>query len=269
MNQNIFKDTEILILAGGKGTRLKDVIQDIPKPMALIAEKPFLYYLINNAKNQGFQNFRLLTGYKSEVIKNYFGFGTNFGVNINYTNESIPLGTGGSIELALTESKFNKFICLNGDSFININFKSFIDSAVKLQSYNQNICTIALKQIKNSDRYGTVDLNNKFIIQNFIEKQKSELALINAGVYYFTKDIIHYLIHGNNSIETDIFPTMTTLSLINGIPIIGRFIDIGIPSDYSHASSHLLNWIENDSYQPSNEEIFLERSFNDFLAQTT
>lgn len=90
-------ERQVVILAGGLGTRLRNVLQDIPKPMADIQGKPFLEYLLKLLVQNGYHNFLFLVGYKNGIIKDYFGDGSKFGVSIDYSNEESPLGTGGAL----------------------------------------------------------------------------------------------------------------------------------------------------------------------------
>src|SRR5665213_489998 len=139
----------VLILAGGLGTRLASVVKDIPKPMALVAGKPFLEYHIEFLRKQGFTDFTLLTGHLSNVIEKHFGDGQKFGVKISYSVETEPLGTGGAIRQAMEINESQNFLALNGDCLFTADFKRFVNSG------NAHL-SIAVKYTKDLSRYGSV-----------------------------------------------------------------------------------------------------------------
>ena len=221
------KNIEVLILAGGHGTRLASVVNDVPKPMAPVKGKPFLEHLINFIKNQGFKNFRLLTGFKSDIIQNHFRDGSHLGIDIKYTTENSPLGTGGALKLAIRDSKFKKFLVFNGDSFFDVDLTLFLDKV-------PGDFSIALKYFQNCERYGQVVVDNNFIIKSFVEKgDNPNNGFINAGIYFFSKKILNYFINEESfSIEKEIMPKLSRSGLLTGIPLEGNFIDIGTPEDY-------------------------------------
>lgn len=228
------KEVEILILAGGRGTRLATVVSDVPKPMAPIQDKPFLEYLINSVKKQGFYNFRLLVGYKSEVIKNYFGDGSTLGVNIHYTLEEMPLGTGGAVKKGILDSTFDNFLIFNGDTFFEADLPLLI-------SESKDQLAIALKYFENCERYGQVIIDNNFKIKSFREKgNNSNDGFINAGIYYFSRSVLdHFPPEDVFSIEQAVMPKLVEKNLLTGIPLGGKFIDIGIPEDFKKAQTFL------------------------------
>ena len=118
-------DLEAIVLAGGLGTRLKSVVSNVPKPMAPIGDKPFLEYILKYLKKNGITRAILSVGYKSEIIEEYFG--NNFeGIDLVYSVEKEPLGTGGAIKKAMSKVKSNQVYIINGDTFFDINLKSLI-----------------------------------------------------------------------------------------------------------------------------------------------
>ena len=247
-------EVQVIILAGGKGTRLKSVIDDIPKPMAKVGPDPFLLYLIKYCKSFGFKNILISTGYRSEIISDYFGNGAKLGVKIEYSHEEKPLGTGGAIKLAMLSSKFKNFICLNVDSFFKLNLRLFYTKSKELLSQQKGLVCLGLKLIQNSERYGSVTLGPDQNILKFSEKIKAENIkaenikaenikaeniLINSGIYYLEKDIINYIADGFESIESNVFPFLCESKQLFGIEFEGFFIDIGIPEDYFFACKNL------------------------------
>ncbi|HEC2838024.1 TPA: D-glycero-D-manno-heptose 1-phosphate guanosyltransferase, partial [Campylobacter jejuni] len=170
---------QAIILCGGLGTRLKSVIKDIPKPMAPINNKPFLEFIFEYLKKQGIKEIILAVSYKYEVIKEYFK-DEFLGIKIKYSIEKEPLGTGGAIKETLKFVK-NEAYVLNGDTFFDIDLS-------KLKLNESKIC-LALKQMNDFDRYGTVNVDEQDLVISFEEKVFKKQGLINGGIYLLTKDI--------------------------------------------------------------------------------
>ncbi len=228
-----------IILAGGFGTRLHSVVSDLPKPMADISGKPFLHYLLLYLKHFGVKNAILATGYLHEKIESYFGYNYE-GINIQYSVETYPLGTGGAIKKALELVKGNCFI-LNGDSFIAAD----LNQLAKFHSSKKADFSIGLKAMQHFDRYGTVVLD-KNRITAFKEKEYTESGLINTGIYITSHQIFDGLdLPENFSIEKDFLEKNLERLNIAGMPVDGYFIDIGIPEDYHRASAELPAMLKN------------------------
>jgi D-glycero-alpha-D-manno-heptose 1-phosphate guanylyltransferase len=218
-----------IVLAGGFGTRLKDIIKDIPKPMADINGKPFLEILLRYLQKNSIKKAVLSAGYKQEKIIEYFKE-SFVGINIVYSKEDNPLGTGGAIKKALELIDDDNVFILNGDTFFNINL-------LDMKRFHLKNCadiTIALKNMKNFDRYGAVALNKSRVIR-FEEKKNVKSGYINGGVYILQKDILKD--------QKDIFSFEEYLSKtkknIYGYKSDGYFIDIGVPEDYLKAKKDL------------------------------
>ena len=189
-------DTAI-ILVGGLGSRLKSVVRDVPKPMADINGKPFLFYLIHYLKNQGIKLIILSVGYKSEIIINYFGYEIA-GVKLIYSIEETPLGTGGAILRALKLVKKDVVYVFNGDTLFTINLQLMASTHYKK---NAKI-TFALKEMKNVDRYGKVIIDDNDKIIGFQEKGYFKNGMINGGIYIITKKYLqNYLLPNKFSFE--------------------------------------------------------------------
>ncbi|MEF3849490.1 nucleotidyltransferase family protein [Campylobacter jejuni] len=211
-----------IILCGGLGTRLKSVIKDIPKPMAPINNKPFLEFIFKYLKKQSVKEIILAVSYKYEVIQEYFK-DEFLGIKIKYSIEKEPLGTGGAIKDAL---KFiqNQAYVLNGDTVFDIDLK-------KLALNDSKIC-IALKQMQNFDRYGTVNVDDQGIVTSFEEKVFKKQGLINGGIYLLKKDIFDkFDLEKKFSFEEFLQSNCNALKIQTQI-FDDYFIDIGIPEDY-------------------------------------
>lgn len=233
---------ECIILAGGLGTRLRSVISELPKCMAPVAEKPFLYYVIDHLQKEGIKKFIFSLGYKSEriieylnsQITNYKLQTTNF--QIQYSIENEPLGTGGAIKLASTIATEKTLLVVNGDTLFKINVN-------KLAAFHNMCgadCSLSLKPMQNFDRYGVVGLNKDYSINSFKEKQFYENGLINGGVYALhAEKFIKENLPDKFSFEKDYLEVFYDKRRMYGVIQNEYFIDIGIPQDYERAQSEL------------------------------
>lgn len=218
---------DVIILTGGMGTRLKSKIKDIPKTMASWNGVPFLERTINWLNKFEIQNVILAVGYKKEIIKNYFG-NQYKNINIIYSEEETPLGTGGAIKQALEKTNQEKVIVMNGDILarvdLNSMYKKHLDSNATM--------TIAIKHMENFDRFGVIKFNENRITE-FLEKRYVESGYMNTGVYIMNKKIFDNKINDKVfSLENDYLNKYVSEDQI--VPFIydGNFIDIGIPEDY-------------------------------------
>src|SRR6188472_2136723 len=157
---------EAIILAGGLGTRLRETVPDLPKCMAPVAGKPFLSHVIDHLRMQGIEHFIFSLGYKGEVIEDYLQKEYS---TLNYTSviEEEPLGTGGAIQLAIQKFASGNVVIANGDTLFNIN----LDEVSKMHLAADAECTLALKPMRNFDRYGVVETNGAGKIISFQEKK--------------------------------------------------------------------------------------------------
>ncbi len=237
---------QAVILAGGFGTRLSHVVKDVPKPMAPIKNVPFLEYIIKTLKQQGFDRFVFLTGYKSEIIENHF---KNL-ENAIFIKEEKALGTGGAI-LNACDKLQDEFFVINGDTFFDIDYSLITDFAKN----KDNSCTIALRYSNNVYRYGLVEIDQNYKINSFIEKgnlpENKIDGFINGGIYYIKKSCLKsYFVDFKGdfiSLENDIFPTLLKENKMFGLPLGGCFIDIGVPDDYYRAQNLIPEWIEKEN----------------------
>lgn len=214
------------------GTRLKSVISDVPKPMAPIGEKPFLHYIFKYLKSQNVKKVVLCVSYKKEVIQEYF-LDNYLGISIQYSIENEPLGTGGAVFQALSMLSGKMAYILNGDTFFDIDL-------ARLKLRKESKITLALKSMKDFDRYGCVELDKDFKIQAFREKEYKKIGFINGGIYLIDRAIFEgYDLASKFSFEEFIQEHFIALNAY-GEKFDDYFIDIGIPEDYNIFCDYVL-----------------------------
>ncbi len=245
---------QAIILAGGFGTRLQSVVKDVPKPMADIKNLPFLSYLFTYLKNHNITDVVLSVGYLQQKIVDYFG-NSYLGINIKYAIEIEPLGTGGAIVNSLKFVDQNQpVIVLNGDTFLQIDYKKLINFYVQKESD----LTIVLRHLKDCSRYGSVKIDDKNHIVSFAEKNvkqdyANESNLINGGIYVINPKLFaKYNLAKSFSFEQEFLSPNLKKINPSGFVVNDYFIDIGIPEDYQRAIDELPKIIKNKA-------LFLDR----------
>lgn len=230
---------EVIILAGGLGTRLREVVNDVPKCLAPINGVPFLAYLIDYLEKQKVSRFIFSIGYKGQLIEDFLSLNYSY-LDYSISSEKTPLGTGGAIKKALKYSKCENIFVLNGDTFCNFN----LDELSNFYLIKNSNFSIGLYLIQDNVRYGHVLVDESGTILEFKEKKNGTNILVNSGVYLIKKSfIINFF---NNypdcfSLETDFFQLNNRGINIHGIELNGEFIDIGIPEDYKKFQNKILN----------------------------
>lgn len=225
-----------LILAGGLGTRLGNLVKDAPKPMLRINNRPFLEYLIYQARLFGAGDIVLCVGYKGEVIEDYFSKGKEYGVGIRYSREQELLGTAGAIAHARGLINSDPFVVMNGDSFCEVDFKE----QLKQHNLSGAVGTIAVTRVDECSRYSCVAFDENGVVTSFKNKQEiSGPGYINGGVYILKKTVLDYIPNMKSfSLENDLFPELTQQGL-RAFKASGVFIDIGVPYDLKRAEELL------------------------------
>ena len=227
---------QAILLCGGLGTRLREVVKDVPKPMAPINGTPFMQIKLDQLVDAGVSRVVFATGYKKEIIRDYFG--DNYrGMEICYSEENEPLGTGGAIKQALEYITEANVIVMNGDAYIDIDLKAL------MQHHLDNPCTatIAVKPMHNFDRYGNCIFDG-ILIKEFIEKQPTHFGHINLGCYVLSRNIFDGLgLDKKFSFENDYLNIYVKTKPHHVYINDGYFIDIGIPSDYFSFIDYMSN----------------------------
>jgi len=223
-----------VLLVGGLGSRLKSVLPSTPKPLAPVGEGSFLELLVMQLRVQGIQSIVMCTGHLAGLIEAEFGDGSRFGVKIRYSREASPMGTAGALKLAEQYiSEGCEFLVMNGDSFVEMDIPQFI----RLHRRSHGLASMALCEVPDAARYGTVVVDRQGRVTAFKEKTGSHApGLINAGAYVFNRDILKRIPEGPGSLEKDVFPRLLELGFY-AFEQYGMFIDIGTPEDYARAQA--------------------------------
>jgi D-glycero-alpha-D-manno-heptose 1-phosphate guanylyltransferase len=226
---------EAIVLAGGLGTRLRSRVADRPKPMAEVAGKPFLAWLLDYLGAQGVTAIVLSLGYRGEVIADYFG--THYrGLAIRYAVEETPLGTGGAIRLALGESRQDPVWVVNGDTMLCLDYRAMWAAH---RSRSATPMTMALRRVADAGRYGAVSIAGG-LVTGFAAGGASGAGLINSGVYLLSPRLFDgHDLPASFSLERDFLPRVAREGRIAGFVTDGWFIDIGVPEDYDRAQTEL------------------------------
>jgi D-glycero-alpha-D-manno-heptose 1-phosphate guanylyltransferase len=225
---------EAIVLAGGLGTRLRSVIAEVPKPMAPVAGRPFLDYILFYLRDQGVKRVVLAVGYKWEIIRDYYkDANSTFGLDLHYSVEAEPLGTGGAIFKAAEKIFDDYFFIINGDTSFKVPLNKLKSFAFKADAD----IALALKKLASADRYGSVEHTDDGKITAFKEKKpEGGQAEINGGVYFMKKKLIHgFPLPAKFSFETDFMQSNLNNMAAYGKAFNASFIDIGIPGDYFKA----------------------------------
>lgn len=234
---------QAVILAGGLGTRLRTLVNDRPKPMAAIADRPFLEYQVEFLKKYQVGEVILCVGYLWDKIYEYFRDGKDWDIKIHYAVEETPLGTGGALKNA-EKLIDGPFLLLNGDSYFGMNLRELMrfHQAAKLKT-DSFAGTIALTEVPDRSKYGTVELGVGHSITAFKEKSPEDKGpgLINAGIYLLEAEVLAQIPAGSKlSLEREVFPSLLNEGFnLAGYPAEGYFVDIGTPEGFYKFEEHL------------------------------
>lgn len=226
LNKDIMNEAnkiDVVILCGGLGTRLRSVVQDRPKPMALINGKPFLEYLVDHIASFGFRRFVFCVGYKGHVVKEHFTQYKN--ISSAFSEEEELLGTGGALKLCEPHLHSRDVLVVNGDSMCAFNYLSF----AKYHETKGGVATIAVAHVQNRTDGGYVSLDNDGRVLSFIKEHDMTKAYIDAGVYIFNRDVISDLpCNYKCSLSNDLLPTLLDRN-VYGFATDCKLYDIGTP----------------------------------------
>jgi dTDP-glucose pyrophosphorylase len=225
------KRNRVILMAGGLGTRLRPLTQDIPKPLLKVGNKPILETIIKNFANHGFVNITISLNYKGEMIKDYFGDGSNFGVNIDYIEENMRLGTAGA--LSLIENKPTEaFFVMNADLLTDVNFSHLLD----FHSFSNSDATMCVREYEYQVPYGVIEVEESNVT-SIVEKPIQKF-FVNAGIYVLSPKVFDYIPKNEFYDMPTLFNTFIEKEKnVISFPIHEYWLDIGRMSDFEQAQS--------------------------------
>lgn len=231
-----------IILAGGFGTRIRELFPNVPKPMIPFHGKPFLHWQMNLLADHGFRTFTLCVHYMADHIMAYFRDGADLGLTIHYSVEDRPLGTGGAARLAAYHLQ-KPVLLINGDTFYELNYREFARQHEVGAIKDKRLVSMALAYVDDVSQYGQVDVTETQQVRSFREKTAlaPQAGLINGGAYVIEPAVWTFIPPAQSvSIERDTFPALLAdHHVIQGYPSHTRFVDIGTPSGYVLAEKML------------------------------
>ena len=229
------KDIDVVVLAGGLGKRLKAKTGETPKVLAAVNGIPFLDILLKNISSQGFKRVILCTGYKAKEIEAHY-HKSKLGLDIQFSREENPLGTGGAFKLAKDKVQSPLFLGLNGDCFCSVSFRDFVCFHEK----NNALASLVLTKVEEKGDFGSVVVDDRKQIVSFQEKANlASSPFVSVGIYCFQKKVFDLMpSHDVFSIEQDFFPRLIGKGFY-GFVTEHQFLDIGTPDRYERAQSEL------------------------------
>lgn len=226
------KPNLFVVMAGGEGRRLHPHTLNTPKPMVPIRGKPMLEHILLRAKSNGFRNFILVVHHLSQIIEDYFGDGTKWGIDIRYIKEETPLGTAGGLA-QLSRLGKDPILVTNGDVLSDLNYSDIL----QFHLTNGSSATMAVRHHELVHPFGVVHLDGLNI--KSIEEKPIQRNYINAGVYVISAGAIKSLVPGAYMNMTDFFATLIARSeVICAYPIHESWIDVGRPEDLKEISTN-------------------------------
>ncbi|WP_448761682.1 nucleotidyltransferase family protein [Acinetobacter tandoii] len=229
------KENPVFIMAGGFGTRLRPLTDKCPKPMLPVGGKPLLETIVLSLKEQGFYKFYISTHYLPEIIREHFGTGEKFDVQIQYVHENDPLGTGGALSLLPKEEINLPFVVINGDVLTNMNFGKLLDFHEK----NQSIATMCVREFQYQIPYGVVNSEDN-VIQSMTEKP-SYFFDINTGIYVISPELLAQVNAEFIGMPTILEQQIALQQKVTSYPLHEYWLDIGHMEDYNRAQRDIIN----------------------------
>lgn len=223
---------EAIVLVGGLGTRLRSVVSELPKPLAPVAGRPFLAWLLDRLDHAGIRRVILAAGYRAEQVQAFIGTRWR-GMDVVYSVEDEPLGTGGALRRASAMLQGIAVHVLNGDTFLRYDF-----GALERETHRSGaILGMTLANVGEVARYGAIECGQGRVIR-FREKGEAGPGLINAGSYFLSVEALAVLPNRLHfSFETEVLAPLVVAGKVAAFDVTSDFIDIGVPDDYARAQA--------------------------------
>lgn len=223
---------EAIILAGGLGTRLQAVVSDVPKPLAAVAGRPFIIWILDALAEQGFDKAILSVGYRHEQIVDALGHAWQ-DMALDYAIESVPLGTGGAIRFAIRQASAEQLFVLNGDTYLALDYEVMLNA--HLQSHS--LLSLAAVTVSDKSRFGGLEIVGDRVT-GFLEKGGTGVGRVNGGTYIINRNLFDLLsLPDKFSFESEILSARVTSLKPLAFMVDGLFIDMGVPEDFARAQT--------------------------------
>jgi dTDP-glucose pyrophosphorylase len=225
---------EAVIMAGGFGTRLSPLTDEVPKPMLPIGDRPLMEYTVEQLKRVGIRRVNITTHYLMDKISEYFGDGSEFGVEIKYVKEEHPLGTAGA--LGLMEKPHEPWLVINGDILTRVDFRAMLDFHRK----HKADITVGVRQYEMEVPYGVLECDGPDVLR--LSEKPRHSFLVNAGVYLLDASVHSYIPRQEHFNMTDLIDRLLQEGRkVVSFPILEYWLDVGQPLDYKQAQEDLEN----------------------------
>ena len=219
----------VILMAGGLGTRLRPLTENIPKPMLNVGDKPILETIIEGFKRYGFTNFILSVNYKKEIIQNYFQDGSALGVSITYIEEEKRMGTAGPLSL-LKKKPTSPFFVMNGDLLTQVNFEQLL----RFHEDTDAVATMCVREYEHQIPYGVIETDGQQLIS--IKEKPLQRSFVNAGIYVLSPEILDYIPQNEFYDMPDLFKRlMEKQRNVSVFPVREYWLDIGHIADFERA----------------------------------
>lgn len=238
---------QAVIMAGGFGSRLRPLTEDMPKPMLPVGGRPLMEVLLEQLRDSGIRNVSVTTHFKPEKISNYFGDGKKFGVDLNYINEEHPLGTGGALGLLAKPSE--PLLVINGDVLTQVDFRAMYAFH---REYKADL-TLAVRQYDFEVPYGVIESEGVFV--KAIQEKPRFNFFVNAGIYLLQPDVYEYIPSGKRFNMTDLIQwLMDAGRVVVNFPVREYWLDIGQHADYAKAQKDVEDGLMTNDHPKHSED---------------
>lgn len=229
----------VILMAGGLGKRLRPLTDNCPKPLVKVGGKPVLETILENFINDGFANFYISVNYKAEMIEDYFGDGSKWGVEIKYLREKKQLGTAGSLHL-LPEKPSIPFIVMNGDLLTKMNFQPLLDFHISNHELKKTVATMCVREYNLQIPYGVVKKKGNLLLG--LDEKPVQRFFVNAGIYVLEPEVLKFIPHDTKFDMPDLFEKILTQGQESVIFQIREYwMDIGHLNDFEEADGDYNN----------------------------
>jgi len=223
---------QAVVMAGGRGTRLRPLTEAVPKPMLSVGGRPLLERIVNQLREAGIRRVNIATHYLSEKIVDHFGDGHDFGVELNYVTEDSPLGTAGALGLMQTPKE--PLLVINGDILTQVNFRAML----AYHREHRAILTVAVREYDLNVPYGVLRCEGP-IIREIVEKPALSF-FVNAGIYLLEPEVHRYIPNRKHFDMTHLIQTLIDEGKpVIGFPILEYWLDVGYLDDYTQAQKDI------------------------------